>query len=187
MESVDDVLLETEEKMEKSLRVLHEQFSGLRTGKASPALVEGVHVSYYGATVRLRELANITTPEPRLIVISPYDPSSLGAIEKALLAANIGLTPMNDGRVIRISVPELTQERRVELTKVARRMAEECRVAMRNERRDANDKLRRLQKEGQISEDDRDRALAEVQKLTDTYIAKVDDLVKGKEKEILTV
>jgi ribosome recycling factor len=187
MESVDDVLLDCDDKMSKTLHVLHEQFSGLRTGKASPALVENVQVKYYGALTRLREIAGISTPEPRLIVINAYDPTALPEIEKAILAANLGVTPMNDKRVIRIPIPELSQERRNDLIKVARRVAEEARVALRNVRREGNDAVKNLQKQGKITEDDRDGAIEEIQKYTDAHIKKVDDNLKAKEAEILTV
>jgi len=187
MESIEEIILDAEEKMEKTLSVLHEQFSGLRTGKASPSLVENVKVLYYGAPTRLKEIANISTPEPRLIVINSYDPNALADIEKAILAANLGLTPMNDGRLIRIPIPELSQERRTELTKVARRIAEEARVSIRNIRRDANEHIKALQKNGKISEDERDQTLEQVQKDTDEYIAKIDSLLKDKEKDIMAV
>ncbi|MGQ9662867.1 MAG: ribosome recycling factor [Kiritimatiellia bacterium] len=187
MESVDDVLLDADDKMSKSVEFLKNEFAGLRSGKASPALVENVRVQYYGATVRLKEIAQISTPEPRLIVVNAYDPTSLPNIEKAILAANLGVTPINDGRIIRIPIPELSQERRVELTKVARRLAEEARVAIRNVRREANEAVRALHKEGKLSEDARDKALDEIQKETDTAIAHVDELLKAKEKEIMEV
>lgn len=187
METVDDILLDTEEKMSKSLDYLHEQFLGLRTGKASPALVQNVQVQYYGAPTRLKELANIATPEPRLIVIAPFDPTSLPEIEKAILAANLGVTPMSDGRVIRVPIPELSGERRKELGKVAKRMSEEARVAIRNVRRDNNEHIKSLQKNAKVSEDERDAGLEEIQKLTDTYIAKVDDVLKKKEEDIMAV
>ncbi len=187
MESLDDVLLDSDDKMSKSVEVLQKELSGLRTGKASPSLVEHVTVDYYGAATRLREIANIATPEARLLVISPYDPTSLGAIEKAILAANIGITPVSDGRVIRIPIPELSEERRKELTKVARRISEETRVAIRNVRRDANEQIKTLQKNGDITEDERDAGLAEIQKFTDDYIKKVDDLLAAKEKELMSV
>jgi ribosome recycling factor len=187
MESLDDVYLDAEDRMEKSLTYLNEQFSGLRTGKASPALVENIKVQYYGTPTRLREMANISTPQPRLIVISPYDPTSLPDIEKAILAANIGVTPMNDGRVVRVPIPELSQERRQELTKVAKNMAEECRVAIRNVRREANDHIKKLQKDGKASEDERDQALKQIQKDTDDAIKKVDDTFKSKEESIMAV
>jgi ribosome recycling factor len=187
VESTDDVLLDAEEKMTKSLSFLQEQFAGIRTGKASPALVENIKVNYYGAPTRLRELANISTPEPRLIVINAYDPTALAEITKAILAANIGVTPMNDGRVIRIPIPELNEERRVELTKVANRMAEETRVSIRNVRREANDQIKKLQKDGKVAEDARDEGLKQVQKDTDGYIRKVDDALKAKEREMMVV
>ena len=187
MESVDDVLLDAEEKMDRSLTVLKEQFSGLRTGKASPALVENVQVPYYGTPTRLREIAGISAPEPRLLVINPYDPTALADIEKAILAANLGVTPRNDGRVIRVPIPELSEERRKEIVKVARREAEEARVAVRNIRREANEAIKALQKNGKVSEDERDQALTEIQKSTDAHIARVDGDVKGKEAELMVV
>jgi ribosome recycling factor len=187
VDSIDDVLLDAEEKMEKSLGFLQEQFAGIRTGKASPALVENIKVNYYGAPTRLRELANISTPEPRLIVINAYDPTALAEITKAVLAANIGVTPMNDGRVIRIPIPELNEERRRELTKVANRMAEETRVSVRNVRRDTNDQIKKLQKDSKIAEDARDEALKQVQKDTDDCIKKIDDALKAKDREIMSV
>ena len=187
MESVDDILLETEDKMEKCIHFLHQEFSGIRTGKASPSLVENIMVPYYGSPTRLRELAGISTPDPRLLVINSYDPTALGAIEKAIQAANIGLNPVNDGRVIRVPVPELSGERRAEMAKVLKRAAEEGRVAVRNVRRDANELARNVQKDGKVSEDERDHALKEIQKLTDDYIKKIDDLLAAKEKEIMAV
>lgn len=187
MEAVDDILLETEDKMEKSIQVLKDEFAGVRTGKARPGFVENVTVPYYGTPTRLREIAGISTPDPRLIVISPYDPTSLGSIEKAILAANLGVTPMNDGRVIRIPIPELSEERRRELTKVVKRMAEENRISIRNIRRDANESVKAVQKNGKLSEDERDAALTEIQRLTDACIKNVDDLLTAKEKEIMMV
>lgn len=187
MESVDDVLLEADDKMSKSLEFLQQEMARLRSGKASPAMVENIEVDYYGTKTKLRQLANITTPEVRLLVINPYDPSSLQNIEKAILAANIGITPVNDGRLIRIPMPELSEERRRELTKVAHRMAEDARVAIRNIRREANEQVKALQKDSKISEDERDEALREIQNFTDDYIKKIDDLVAAKEKEIMTV
>jgi len=187
MDSVDDILLDAEDKMEKSLTFMQEQMQGIRTGKADPALVENIQAQYYGAPTRIKEIAGISTPEPRLIVINAFDPTALPEIEKAILAANLGVTPMNDGRVIRIPIPELDQERRGDLTKVAKRMAEECRVAIRNVRRDANDHIKALQKKGGISEDERDSALDQIQKDTDEYIKKTDEKLKAKEEEIMAV
>ena len=186
-ESADDVLLETDDKMEKAVAHLQQGLSGLRTGKASTNLVDHISADCYGAQTRLNQMALISTPEPRLIVIKPYDPSSLPAIEKAILAANIGVTPLNDGRLIRVPIPELSEERRKELSKVANRMGEEARVALRAVRRDANDAVKALGRAATISEDDRDRAQEEVQKSTDSYAKKVDELVAAKEKDIMAV
>ena len=187
MESLDDVLLETEDKMAKSLEFLHQQFDGLRTGKASAGMVEHLPVSYYGSTVRLREIANISTPDVRLIAINAYDPTALPAIEKAIMAANLGITPMNDGRLIRVPIPELSEERRKELLKVGKRMAEEQRVAVRNVRREANDAVKALLKDKVITEDDRDLALDEIQKSTDQQIKKIDEMLVQKEKDLMEV
>jgi len=187
MESLDDVLLEADDKMTKAVEFLQQELAGLRTGKAAPSLVEHIQVEYYGTQTRLRQIAGIATPEPRLIVINSYDPTALPAIEKAILAANIGITPINDGRVIRIPIPELSEERRKDLVKVAHRMAEEARVAIRNVRREANEQIKTLQKGGKATEDERDEGLKEIQKYTDTYIGKVDALSAAKEKDVLTV
>lgn len=187
MDEIDDILLETDDKMGKAMEFLQGEFNGLRTGKASPSLVENVQVDYYGTPTRLRDLANISTPEPRLIVVNAFDPSSLEAIAKAIQGANLGVTPMNDGRVIRVPIPDLSEERRIELLKVAKRMAEEQRVAVRNIRRDANDHIKSLQKNNKITEDDRDGALEEVQKTTDQYVKQIDDLVSVKEKDMMEV
>jgi ribosome recycling factor len=187
METVAAVMHDADQKMAKTLSVLHEQFTGIRTGKASPALVENVKVMYYGNQTRLRDIANISAPEVRLLVINSYDPTALPEIEKAILAANLGVTPANDGRVIRVPIPELTQERRQELTKVARRMSEDARIAARNIRRESNELIKKLQKDGKIPEDDRDQALKKIQDNTDQAIAKVDSMVKAKETEIMAV
>ena len=146
MDNLDDILLDADDKMSKSVEFLQGEFSGLRTGKASPSLVENISVDYYGTPTRLRDISGISTPEPRLLVVNPFDPSALPNIEKAILSANLGVTPMNDGRVVRIPIPELSEERRKDLTKIARRMAEDQRVAIRNIRRDANDHIKALQK-----------------------------------------
>ena len=187
MESVDEVLLEADDKMSKCLAFLHQEFSGLRTGKASPSLVENVMVPYYGTMTRLREIGGISTPEARMLVINSYDPTALPAIEKAILGANLGVTPMNDGRVIRIVIPELSEERRKELAKVAKRMSEEGRVAVRNIRRESNEQIKALQKDGKITEDERDQGLTQIQKETDAFIAKIDAVLAAKEKEVLAV
>jgi ribosome recycling factor len=184
---IDDVILEAEDKMDKTVQFLQQELSGLRTGKAHPSLVDSITVDYYGTPTRLRDIANISTPEPRLIVINPFDPSSLGLIEKAITAANIGITPMNDGRLIRVPIPELSEERRKDMVKMAGRTTEEQRVAIRNIRRDANDQSKALQKKGDITEDERDEALESIQKTTNEHIKKMDDMLAAKEAEVLEV
>ncbi len=186
MESLDDVLLETEDKMSKSLEFLQQQFAGLRTGKASASLVDHITVLYYGAQVRLREIASISTPDMRLIVINAYDPTALPAIEKAVSAANLGITPLNDGRVIRIPIPELSEERRRELSKVAKQMTEKARVVIRSNRQEANEQIKNLLKNSAITEDERDHGLKEIQKYTDDFIKKMDMALEAKEKEMMT-
>jgi len=187
MDTLDDILLDAEDKMDKSTEFLQQELGGLRTGKASPALVENIMVDYCGSHTRLREIANLSTPEPRLLVVNPFDPTSLGAIEKAILAANVGITPVSDGRLVRIPVPELSEERRQDMVKVARRLSEDSRVAVRNIRRDANESIKNLQKEGGATEDERDAALDEVQKSTDSHVARIDELLAHKEKEMMEV
>lgn len=183
----DDIILETEDKMDKAVQFLQQELSGLRTGKANPALVENITVDYYGTPTRLRDIANISTPEPRLIVINPFDPSSLGLLEKAIVAANIGITPMNDGRLLRVPIPELSEERRKDMVKMAGRTTEEQRVTVRNIRRDSNDQIKSLQKNGDITEDERDAALDQIQKATDEHIKKMDEMLAAKETDIMEV
>ena len=173
--------------MDGAFANLSSQLDGIRTGKASPALVENIQVPYYGAPTRIRELGNIATPEPRLITITPYDPSVIAEMVKSILAANIGVTPVSDGRKVRVPIPELSEERRKELTKVANRMAEEARVAVRNVRRDANDRVKALQKNSEITEDERDFMLTDIQKATDGTIGRIDAAVKAKEAEVMAV
>jgi ribosome recycling factor len=185
MDDLDMITLETEEKMQKAVEFLLEQFTGLNTGKANPQMVDKITVDYYGAPTRLKQLGNISIPEPRLLVISPFDPSILPEINKAILAANIGVTPMNDGRVIRIPVPEPSEQRRKEMIKIAGRNAEEQRVAIRNVRREANEAVKAIEKAGGITEDQRDTALDEIQKLTDTFVSSIDKALSAKEKDIL--
>ncbi|NLB68971.1 MAG: ribosome recycling factor [Lentisphaerae bacterium] len=181
----DNLIKETQGKMDGAIKALETQLSGIRTGKASPALVDNIQVQYYGAPTRIRDLANISTPEPRLLVVSPYDPSILSEIERAILGANIGVTPVNDGRVVRIPIPELSEERRKEMTKVASRMAEDAKVSTRNVRRDANDTCRKMQKDSVISEDEREQVLEKIQKITDSTIEKIDSIYKAKEAEVM--
>jgi ribosome recycling factor len=184
---VDKLLRETKAKMDKSVEFVHSEFATIRTGKASPSLVENLTVDYYGTKTRMRELANISTPEPRLIAIHPWDPGSVGAIIKAIEQSNLGITPISDGKNIRVPIPELNEERRKDLTKLVKKMAEEGKVAIRNIRRSANEEIKTLRKNGTVPEDDSFREENEVQKLTDEHIAKIDELLKSKEEEIMEV
>jgi ribosome recycling factor len=185
--ALDDILLEAEEKMIKTEQVVVHEFAGVRTGKASPGLVENIVVDVYGSHMRIRELAGITTPEPRMIVIQPWDANTVHPIEKAIQKSNLGLNPAVDKKFIRIVLPELSQERRVEFTKVVRKMAEDGRVAIRHVRRDAIEHLKAESKKGGITEEELEHAEEEVQKLTDQYIAKIDAHLAHKEKDIMTV
>jgi ribosome recycling factor len=185
--ALDDILLEAEEKMIKTEEVVQHEFSGVRTGKASPSLVENILVEVYGSQMRIRELAGITTPEPRMLVVTPWDISTLHPIEKAIQKSSLGLNPAVDKKFIRIVLPELSQERRMEFIKVIKKMAEDGRVAIRHVRRDAMENLKKDAKEGGVTEDQVEGAEKEVQKLTDQYIAKIDKHAEHKEKEILTV
>jgi len=183
----DDILLEAEDKMMKSEEVVVREFAGVRTSKASPALVENIQAEVYGSMMRVRELASITTPEPRMLVIQPWDAGSLHPIEKAIQKANIGLNPNIHGKLIRLVMPELSQERREEFVKLSKRMAEEGRVAIRHVRRDAMEHLKKEKAAGTIPEDEEKHAEKELQKLTDQYIGKIDEHLAHKEKEIMTV
>ena len=187
METVSEVLNDTTAKIAKSFDALKAQFDGLRTGKATPAMVDGIKVDYYGAPTPIKSLATISTPEPRQIKITPFDPTVLAEMNKAILAANLGFTPQMDGKVLRINVPELNEERRKEIVKTAKRMAEDQRIAMRNVRRDANDALKKLEKDGKISEDDLKGGLDKVQKATDDGIARIDAELKAKETDVMAV
>ena len=187
METVADVLNDTTAKIAKSFDALKAQFSGLRTGKAAPAMVDQIRVDYYGAPTPIKNLGTISTPEPRQIKITPFDPTVLDAMNKAILAANIGVTPQTDGKVLRITVPELNEERRREIVKVAKTQAEAQKVAMRNVRRDANDAVKKLEKDKKISEDDMKQGLDRIQKATDEGIAKIDAELKAKEAEVMAV
>ena len=185
--ALDDILLEAEEKMIKTEEVVQNEFSGVRTGKASPGLVENVLVEAYGSQMRIRELAGITAPEPRMLLIQPWDATTLHAIEKGIQKSNLGLNPVVDKKFIRIVLPELSQERRQEFIKIVKKMAEDGRVAIRHVRRDALEQLKKDGKAGGVTEDQVEAADKEVQKLTDQYIAKIDTHLANKEKEILTV
>lgn len=182
--AIKDILHDTENKMKKTVESVKREFTEVRTGRASSSLIEGVLVDYYGTKTPIKQLATISTPDARLIVIHPWDVSIIGAVEKAILQANLGLTPNNDGKVIRISIPQLTEERCEELDKIVKRVAENGRVSLRTARRDANESLKQLEKNKEIAEDDRFKSQDEVQKLIDKYIAQIDEILEAKEKEI---
>lgn len=184
---LDDILLEAEDKMSKTEEVVVKEFSGVRTGKASAGLVENIQVDVYGSHMRIRELAGITTPESRVILIQPWDAATVHPIEKAIQKANLGLNPTVDKKFIRIVLPELSTERRNEFVKIVRKMSEDGRVAVRHVRRDAMEALKKDEKEGGVTEDEVKGAEKEIQKLTDQYIAKIDQHLAHKEKEIMTV
>ncbi|MFQ5480110.1 MAG: ribosome recycling factor [Thermodesulfobacteriota bacterium] len=174
--------------MELALSALGHEFTALRTGRASVAIFDNVKVDYYGTATPLSQVATLNAPEPRLITISPWDISQIPAIEKAIISSSVlGLNPSNDGKIIRINIPQLTEERRKELVKVAHGFGEECRISIRNIRRDANDKVKKLEKNKEISKDDEKRAYDEIQSLTDVYIKKVDEALSRKEAEIMEV
>ncbi|WP_274361449.1 ribosome recycling factor [Paenibacillus thermotolerans] len=175
-----------EERMEKAIASLKKELSSLRAGRATPALLDRVQVEYYGAMTPVNQLANVNTPDARTLMIQPWDKSSIGAIEKAILKSDLGLTPSNDGASIRLTIPALTQERRAELAKLTKKFGEEAKVAIRNIRRDANDEIKKLEKD-QISEDESKRHQDDVQKLTDRFVAEVDKVISAKEKEIMEV
>lgn len=183
----DDVLAETRDKMTKARDHLQSEFGSIRTGRASPIFVEKLRVDYYGSEVPLQQLAGFSVPEPRLLVISPYDKGSIKAIEKAIQTSDLGITPSNDGVVIRLAFPQLTAERRKEMVKIVKHRAEEARVAVRNVRRSARHDLEAFQKEGELSEDDLDRAEKDLEKITHEYVAEIDNLAAHKEQEMLEV
>lgn len=186
-EELQDIIDEADLKMDEAYAFLKKEFSHIRAGKANPALIEGVKVEYYGSQTPLQQLANITIPEPRMIMVSPYDKSTLTDIERAIMAAGLGLNPMNDGDFIRIPLPILTEERRKELVKVARDKAEQARISVRNSRRDANDEIKKKVESDSLPEDSRFEAEADVQKITDKNIKQIDDYLSQKEDEIMTV
>src|SRR5215467_9508619 len=185
--ALDDFLLEAEDKMSKTEQVVVNEFAGVRTGKASPALVENILVEVYGSQMRIRELAGITTPEPRTLTIQPWDMNSLHSIEKAIQKSNLGLTPSIQGKAIRIFFPELSQERRQEFVKIVKKMAEDGRVAVRHVRRDTMEQLKKHGHDSGTTEDEVKHAEKELQKLTDEYIGELDKHLEHKEKEITTV
>jgi ribosome recycling factor len=173
--------------MEKTLDNLHRELAGIRTGKANPGILEGIRVDYFGQMVPIKQVASIAVPDPRLITLQPWDKSVIPAIEKAIQASELGLNPQNDGTLIRLPIPALTEERRKELVKVVKRMGEESKVATRNVRRDSNDRIKKLEKEHEISEDLMHTKQDQIQKMTDEYIKKIDESVAAKEKEIMEI
>jgi len=184
---VKELLHDTLDKMEKSIAVFKKDLSSLRAGRATPALLDKVLVDYYGVPTQIGQMASVSVPEPRVLVIQPWDKGQLKPIEKAIQKSDLGLNPITDGAVIRLTIPQMTEERRLELVKAVRKKAEECRVAIRNLRRDANDLLKDLQKSHEISEDEQKRGQDEVQKLTDKHIKLVDEICASKEAEVMEV
>ncbi|HEY5549270.1 MAG TPA: ribosome recycling factor [Coriobacteriia bacterium] len=183
----DAIITQADERMSKAVTALSHEFAGVRTGRASGAIFEKIHVDYYGVPTPLLQLAAVSSPEPQLIVISPYDKSIIKAAEKAILSSDLGLNPSNDGTVIRVPFPALNEERRRELAKLLHTYAEQARVAVRNARRDANDAFKKADKAGEIGQDDTRRAEEQIQKKTDAFIAQIDELLKKKELEIMEV
>lgn len=184
---VKSLIDDTKQRMQTSVETVRRELAGMRTGRATVSMLDGIRVEYYGTPTPLNQLGNLSVPEPTLITIQPWDPSVLPAIEKAIRTSDLDLNPQNDGKIIRVPVPTLTEERRKLLVKHAHKVAEEGRVAVRNVRRDANDHLKKLLKEHELSEDDEKHAMAEVQKLTDQHIEQIGDVLKRKEGEILEV
>jgi len=184
---VEEILKHAKSSMKKSIENLHRELASVRTGKANPALLDTVRVNYYGQQVPLKQVASISAPEPKLITVQPWDKSMVPEVEKAILASELGLNPQSDGTVIRIPIPPLTEERRRDLVKLVKRLAEETRIAVRNIRRDANDKIKKLEKDHAISEDEMHARQEEVQELTDKFIEEVDEIVAAKEKEIMEI
>src|SRR5215207_9593566 len=187
MTAMDDFVSEASRKMDKSLESAAHEFNTVRTGRASAALLDRIQIDYYGTMTPLQQLATVNVPEPRLITIQPYDPTSIKDVERAIQESDLGLTPSNDGKLIRLPIPQLTEERRSELVKIVRQLAEDGKVAIRNVRRDVDKHLKELKTKGDVGEDDERRAEERVQKLTDEHTGKIDDLLKRKEAEITEV
>jgi ribosome recycling factor len=184
---LNETYLDCGKRMEKSINLLREDLATLKAGRATPALLANIRADYYGTPTAVNQMANISAPEPRLLVIQPWDPKSIVDIEKAILKSDLGITPSNDGKIIRLAVPQLTEERRKELVKVIKKKGEEEKVAIRNIRRDCNDKIKGFEKDKQISEDESKKGLDEIQKITDKYIVIVDKIIAEKEKEVMEV
>ena len=184
---LDDIYLEADEKMSKVIAAFQREMANLRAGRANPSLLDRIEVDYYGTSTPLNQLAGISAPEPRLLVIQPWDKNAMGEIEKAILKSDLGLTPNNDGSVIRLAIPQLTEERRKELVKFVRKKSEESKVSIRNIRRDANDSIKKLEKASEISEDEHKRAQDSVQEMTDEKIKEIDAITELKENEMMEV
>jgi ribosome recycling factor len=184
---MDSGLKEVSAHMDKSVEAIRSELATVRTGKAAPALLDLIKVDAYGSQMPLNQMATISAPEPRLLVVQPYDPSQLGAIDKAIMASDLGLVPNNDGKIIRLPIPPLTEERRKELVRLTHKIAEEGRIAIRNIRHDANKRIHQEQKDGDVSEDEMHRRLKEVQDLTDKHIATIDQMLERKEQEVMEV
>ncbi|MFC1561582.1 ribosome recycling factor [candidate division KSB1 bacterium] len=184
---IDDILKDAEERMTKAISVTTAELTHIRTGKATTALLDGIKIEAYGQQMPLNQVASINTPEVRLLTVQPWDKSIIKEIEKAILKSDLGLNPANDGHVIRIAIPQLTEERRVELVKLVKKFGEDCKIAVRNIRRDANEMLKKMEKDHEIREDDYYRALDEVQQLTDKMVEKIDAVVQAKEEEVMQV
>ena len=183
----DELLLDAEDRMEKALVALERDYGKLRTGRATTGLVEDIKVNYYGTPTPIKQLASVAVPDSRTVTIQPWDRGAFSLVEKAILKSDLGLTPMNDGKLIRIAIPPLTEERRKELSKVAKKYTEDAKVAIRNIRRDVNDALKKLEKDKVLSEDELKKAMDDIQKLTDSYVAKSDAKASAKEKEIMEI
>ncbi len=182
-----EVYTDLEKSMSKAIDSLRGDFASIRAGRANPAMLDRINVDYYGTPTPIKQIASITAPEPRLMTIQSYDPSAIKDIEKAILKSDLGVNPSNDGKIIRIVIPQLTEERRKDLTKVVRKTAEESKVVIRNERRAANDKLKKMEKDSELTEDQLRVALDEVQKITDKFIKTIDDMTEQKEEDIMEV
>ena len=187
MAAIEDFLADAKRRMDKSIEATHHEFNSIRTGRASPALLDRITIDYYGTQTPLKSLASISAPEPRLLVVQPFDPSAIKNIERAVQESDLGLTPSNDGKVVRLPIPALTEERRKDLVKIVRRVAEEGKVAIRNVRRDVMQHLKELVVNGDVGDDEERRGEQQVQKITDDHVKSIDDLLKVKEAEIMEV
>ena len=187
MAAIEDFLADAKRRMDKSIEATHQEFNSIRTGRASPALLDRVNIDYYGTPTPLKSLASISAPEARLLVVQPFDPGAIKNIERAIQESDLGLTPSNDGKVVRLPIPQLTEERRKDLVKVVRRVAEDGKIAIRNVRRDVMQHLKELVVKGEVGDDEERRAEAQVQKITDEHTKSIDDLLKVKEAEIMEV